>query len=142
MSEPIESPPASAGIPARGLNDGASRSLQLLTESLVRQMRAYSPLRLGLSPAEQAAHQARTDEANRKRAAEAEASFDAAHADWEATCALLAGNRPAFAALDVHEPECGYGVAECSECRESDGYEDVAAVAWPCGTYTAIKEAA
>lgn len=140
MSEPTT--PAPAGIPANGLNDAATRSLQLLTESLMRQrVAAYSPLRLGLSPAEQAVQQARTDQANRQREAEAEAAHLAASEDWTATRARLDGNRVAAAVLDIHQPQCGYRVAECSECCESDGCEDVAAVEWPCGTYTAIKGA-
>jgi hypothetical protein len=130
------------GIPANGLNVGAIRSLQLLTESLLRDLqRAYRPLRVGLSPAEQSAHRARVEEANRQRERQVSVALSTALVDWECTRTLLADNRPALAALGVHRPQRGYYRAECSECQESDGCEDVAAVEWPCGTYTAIKGA-
>jgi hypothetical protein len=84
-----------------------------------------------LSPEEKARIQAERD-------AEAAAKYAEAEADWQATCLRLADNPQAAAALVIHQPERHVNEVHCA--HPVDGAE-AECEDWPCGTYTAIKEA-
>ncbi len=95
-------------------------------------MRESERRQAAMTPAQRA-------EANRKREQERADQLAQAQADWKAVCERLAGNAPALAVLKVHHPVQGVmGWAECA--HPVDGWE-ANPEAWPCETFTAIKEA-
>lgn len=60
-----------------------------------------------------------------------------AREEWQAARDRLAGNAPALAVLDVHQPYEGYSTPNCGHCCEPSSGE-AEAVAWPCDTYRAV----
>lgn len=131
-----------AGIPAHDLaRDMVGRSMRTLAELIAADARAYSPLRIGLSPEAMEANRRRVEEANRAREREVSVALAAALVDWEAVRHALAGNPVAVAVLGIHKPVRGYQRAVCSGCGESDG-DDTVPVDWPCTTFTAIEREA
>jgi hypothetical protein len=101
---------------------------------------ACMPLLFGLSAAERAANERRLHEQEQQRQQQAEASFAAAVEDWRAVRARAGRGRVANGVLEIHQPQRGYRVAECAECRES-GMDEAEPVEWPCDTFTAVKAA-
>ncbi len=112
-----------------------------LAEDIARQAKYAGPLRVSLSPAERSAHELSQRQQRAQRRREIAAAYEAAAADYNATCAFLEGNTAALGALGVHLPVEGDTRVVCSECCESD-LDDTVPVAWECGTYAAIKGAA
>jgi hypothetical protein len=131
-----EPTPVPTGIQAYDL----AAPLRNLAAEIARQAKYAGPLSVGLSPAERSAHELNQRQQRAQRRREIAAAYEEAAADYNATCASLEGNTAALAALGVHLPVEGDTRVVCSECCESD-LDDTVPVAWPCGTYTAIREA-
>lgn len=130
------------GIPAHDLaRDMTARARRALAAQIAADARAYSPLRIGLSPAAMDAQRRKIAEQNLKRDREVSVVLATALVDWETTRHAHAGNPVALAVLGIHKPVRGYQGAVCSECRESDG-DDTVPVDWPCTTFTAIEQEA
>lgn len=131
-----------AGFPSYDLaRDMTAHATRALAQQIAADARAYSPLRIGMSPAEVEAHRRKIAEQSFKRDREVSVVLATALVDWEITRHAHAGNPIALAVLGIHKPVRGYQGAVCSECRESDG-DDTVPVDWPCATFTAIEQEA
>ena len=99
----------------------------------------WTPLRRQIGGPSAAEQIAARREAREREARLAE-ELAAAEQEWQHYHDRHTDNPVAQAGFGIHRPEVEYDRVVCTECRESD-FDDTIGVAWPCGTYQAMKDA-